>query len=475
MKEFQCTNCEQKTEISRFISFVDTPGHHSYVGAMARGGAVMDGAIIVTDVRATELQPQTIEHLIILEMLGIRNLLVVQNKVDLSTPHNCISNYRMLRSELSLSVAENAPIIPLSAQQGKNIQRLVDYIYQMTEPSRLRTNNPGIMSVIRSFDVNKPGTVVEKIQGGVLGVVTIGPVEYKVGDTIEIRPNPKQGSSTEPLMAKITSIHVENEQRDQIERGCLHGIGTTLDPLLTKADGLVGCVAGFSQYLPNPTNKLTVRVKRIKSSKELVEKGGLYIILVGTTKATVRAIEHVDTSDKGLDKKAWVFCCKEPLCLTTDRCLIYTSKMELLGVGLMGTTVDEHHIDHIESDYENELSLFPMSEELSYGKEKVPVLRLGRENRNAVWLNGQEFSRYIGKELEDICCYLQVELVTSVRICPGGVVRFYKHRLTEGKLQSVISNYLKSISCDQCKSIFTQPEGKMLKCKRCGAIVAKQK
>ena len=85
----------------------------------------MDGAIIVTDVRSTELQPQTIEHLIILEMMNVRNVLVVQNKVDLADVQVCHSNKEMLQRELANTVAEGAPVVLLSAQSGKGLSRLI--------------------------------------------------------------------------------------------------------------------------------------------------------------------------------------------------------------------------------------------------------------------------------------------------------------------------------------------------------------
>jgi translation initiation factor 2 subunit 3 len=470
--EMKCVGCGKGAVVSRRISFVDCPGHHSYVATMARGGAVMDGAIIVMDVRSTELQPQTIEHLAILEMMNLHNVLVIQNKVDLTTVETCLSNREMLQRELSGTVAEGAPILLLSAQSGKGISRLVDYLYDLTDPSRLSLKASPTLSVIRSFDVNRPGTLDEDKKGGVLGVVTLGHREFKIGDQIEIRPNYSDAKA--PLTTTIVSIFVEKEPKEKIERGCLHGIGTTLPPEMTQADRLVGCVAGFPEDLPPTIRGFRCHIKKMKGVKESIKKGNIYNFIIGTKQSRVICTERTERAGE----KEYTFATPEnaPLCITADRCLIYTVKMELIGIGLFLTEKKDTHetavVTPLLSVYEEEVEAFPFSDD--YKKEKFPVLRVARENRNSLWLNGRAFATYIKRDLESICVFLRQETLTAVSVLPDGIVRFYKYPLSEGRIQSLISKYLKTIMCKECKSAHTTvSEHSMLKCTRCGALTAK--
>jgi translation initiation factor 2 subunit 3 len=83
-------------------------------------------------------------------------------------------------------VADNAPIIPISAQLKFNIDVVVDYLCRIPIPLRDFTASPYLI-VIRSFDVNKPGEDAETLKGGVAGGTILKGV-LKAGDEVEIRP-----------------------------------------------------------------------------------------------------------------------------------------------------------------------------------------------------------------------------------------------------------------------------------------------
>ena len=80
----KCSICNSDAELSRVVSFVDSPGHESLMANMLSGGALMDGAILVVAANEKVPQPQTREHLLALQVLGIENIVIVQNKVDLT-------------------------------------------------------------------------------------------------------------------------------------------------------------------------------------------------------------------------------------------------------------------------------------------------------------------------------------------------------------------------------------------------------
>ena len=104
-------------------------------------------------------------------------------EIDLVTKEEAIENFRDIKKFLVGTVAEGAPIIPLSAQHGANLASLLEMIYTTCEePQRDREKDPKFY-VVRSFDVNKPGTSYKELQGGILGG-SIKEGTVKVGDEI---------------------------------------------------------------------------------------------------------------------------------------------------------------------------------------------------------------------------------------------------------------------------------------------------
>src|SRR5207249_10949187 len=122
---------------------------------------------------------------------------------------------------------------------------------------------PAKMYVARSFAVDQPGIPPEKIVGGVLGgSLMLG--RMKVGEEIEISPGRQVtlGNKTEwkNITTTIRSLHTGGSARKEVRPGGLIAIGTNLDPVLTKADGLVGRVVGPPTSLPEILMKMTVEV-----------------------------------------------------------------------------------------------------------------------------------------------------------------------------------------------------------------------
>ncbi len=110
-----------------------------------------------------------------------------------------------------------------------------------------------MLLVARSFDVNKPGCSWRDVKGGVIGGSLIRGVLHE-GDDIEIRPGRQvqveNRTKWEPVETKITSINAGNTSVTEAAPGGLLGVGTKLDPALTKSDALAGQVAGLVGKLP---------------------------------------------------------------------------------------------------------------------------------------------------------------------------------------------------------------------------------
>ena len=260
----KCPNCGSEPKFHRAISFVDCPGHHSLMVTMLSGSALMDGALFVLATNAKCPQAQDREHLLAAESVGIKKLVVVQNKIDVATKERALENYKEIKRFVKGTIAEDAPIIPISAQHGTNIDVLLHEIEERIPTPKRDLDAPPRMYVLRSFEVNKPGTDVDDILGGVVGG-SIVQGKFRVGDQIEIKPGipVQEGGKTkyERLLTTVRSLSVSRGQVEEATSGGLVGIGTDLDPSLTKSDGLVGSVAGKTDTLPPTLDKITLDVK----------------------------------------------------------------------------------------------------------------------------------------------------------------------------------------------------------------------
>jgi translation initiation factor 2 subunit 3 len=273
----QCKECSLKGEFIRALSFVDAPGHEALMATMLSGAAVMDGAILVIAADETCPQPQTREHLAAIETVGVRNLVIVQNKIDLVNENRAFESYQEISNFVKGSIAEDAPVIPVSAQHEVNIDALLQAMEEKIPTPIRDPNKPPRMHVVRSFDINKPGTLAEDLAGGVIGGTILQGV-FKIEDEIEIRPGirfEKQGRVTyEPLFTEIVSLQAGGKNVKEAWPGGLVGAGTLLDPSLTKADGLTGNIIGKPEKLPPTRSELTLETHlfpRAVGTKELME------------------------------------------------------------------------------------------------------------------------------------------------------------------------------------------------------------
>jgi len=281
----RCTKCEKLTPKPqckcggdavpvRKVSFVDAPGHESLMATMLAGATIMDGALLLVAANETCPQPQTREHLMALQILGVKNIIVVQNKIDLVKEEEAMKNYDQIKQLLLNTAYADAPIIPISALHNVNIDVLLSAIEEhIKTPHRDPTKDP-ILFIARSFDINKPGTEIKKLHGGVIGGALFQG-KLKVGDEVEIRPGysfeyggKKQWRS---LFTKIMDIKTGGESVPEIVPGGSVGIMTELDPSIVKSDFLTGNVVGYKGKLPPVHNILTLEthlLERVVGAKD---------------------------------------------------------------------------------------------------------------------------------------------------------------------------------------------------------------
>lgn len=276
--EETCPECGAESEVLRTISFVDAPGHETLMATMLSGAAIMDGAVLVIAANEECPQPQTEEHLMALDVIGIQNIVIVQNKIDLVSEEGARENYEEIKEFASGTVAEDAPVVPVSAQQRTNLDVLIQAMEEnLPTPKRDLEASP-LLPVARSFDINRPGTTAEDLRGGVIGGSVLRGV-LRVGDEVEVLPGRKVNAEGrvewKPLRTVIDSMQSGGERSEEADPGGLLGVGTTLDPSITKGDSLAGQILGEPGELPPVWKDFTMETELMERVVGSEGEGGV--------------------------------------------------------------------------------------------------------------------------------------------------------------------------------------------------------
>ncbi len=316
----KCAKCGSETKLLRKVSLVDAPGHESLMATMLCGANIIDGALLLVSATESCPQPQTREHLKALEIVGIDNIIVIQNKIDLIPEEQAKKNYKEIKEFLKGTKFENAPIIPMSALHSINLDVLIQTIQEnFPTPKRDLSADP-IMFIARSFDINKPGTEPEKLVGGVLGGA-LKQGKLIQGADIEIVPGyevqEKNQKIWKPLKTTIISIMSGGEKVKEAIPGGSIAIMTSLDPSVVKSDKLVGSLAVLEGNAPKIWYEFTLEthlLERVVGAKDklVVEpiKLGELLMLNVNAAATVGAV-------KELGKNTVKCTLRKPVCAET--------------------------------------------------------------------------------------------------------------------------------------------------------------
>ena len=336
----KCLSCFSSAEYKRTVSFVDAPGHETLMATVLSGTALMDGAILVIAANEKCPQPQTLEHLKALDIAEIKNIIIVQNKIDLVDEEQAVKNYDDIKDFVKGTVAENAPIIPVSAVHNINIDSLIESI-ENTIPTPVRDiNKDPKFYVARSFDINKPGTSIDDLKGGVLGgSVTQGLIN--LNDDVFIVPGVKDEKSGKynVIKTKIVGIVQGGKFRDVGKPGGLVALQTELDPSLTKGDKLSGNIVGYEGKLPELCYSIKFKINLfdyvvgIKNQEKLqgIKKGDS-LLVTATIAKTVGVVTN--SNNKIADIKL-----KIPLAVSKDEKLALSKQIggrwHLIGYGVV--------------------------------------------------------------------------------------------------------------------------------------------
>lgn len=228
----------------RQLGFVDVPGHERFVHNMLAGATGIDAALLVVSA-AEGIKPQTVEHLQIVDLLGLDRGLVALTKSDLADDDGILERMAEVETLLSATSLRGADIVPVSAVTGQGIDELKAKLLVLGE-SRKGATGHARLAVDRCFVLAGAGVVVT-------GTVHAGAI--RVGDHLLLSPS--------GLEARVRSLHAQNRPAEvgrAGERCALNLVGARLSKeSVRRGDWVVG------PELHAPTDRIDVRLKLLAS------------------------------------------------------------------------------------------------------------------------------------------------------------------------------------------------------------------
>lgn len=236
----------------RLAGVVDVPGHERFIHNMLAGAAGMDLVLLVIDA-AEGMMPQTREHLQILQLLGVRQGIIVITKVDLVDAEWRDLVVEEVASELKGTFLEGAPVRAVSAYTGEGIVSLRDLIASLTRDLTPRdSSGPLRLPVDRSFTIDGFGTVIT-------GTLFRGSVQ--TGDRVEIVPPGLEArvrniqvhdhDIQKALAGQRVALNLANIEKSEVRRG-----GVIASPGYYQTTRLLDASLELLQGAPRPLKNL---------------------------------------------------------------------------------------------------------------------------------------------------------------------------------------------------------------------------
>jgi translation initiation factor 2 subunit 3 len=339
-------------ELVHHVSFIDCPGHYQLIVTMMSCIRLMDGIILVVSAaEPIDKKPQLIQHIMAIKMSGIKNVIVLLNKLDLVKKTVAKERYNDLCKVLKKYEINPKVIIPVSMNHKIGVDNLLKNIMKFMGPNIDRQSEKPLFMISRSFDVNHVNIKYNDIVGGVIGGSLIGG-NFKVGDEIEILPgiiskNQEGEIIYKPHYTTITSLKSETTELESICPGGLIGIGTTIDPFYCKNDSMIGMIGGLKGSMPSVYTEITMNYNEIVFDDYQWNKYNcmLITIIVGTNSIDGKIIRF--------DEKYIKVKLNKPACIPLDSIIILCNKThDAFHISAYGY-MENHEFETIENIINN--------------------------------------------------------------------------------------------------------------------------
>ncbi|MGH1574459.1 selenocysteine-specific translation elongation factor [Methylobacterium sp. P31] len=249
------------------IDLVDLPGHERFVRAMVSGATGMRAVLLAVDAHEG-IKPQTVEHLEIARLIGVRRGVLALTKSDLVSPETIAARAAELSAAASRAGIESGSVIPTSTVTGDGIPGL-----GVALTALLREAEPGIDDGFPYLPVDR---VFSRAGFGTVVTGTLRRGSLAVGDTVEIAPS---GRSAVVRGLQIHGRPVEWAEPGRRTAVALRGIG--LDEIARgEALSMPGLLA--------PSQWLDVAITAAASAEDALAGGTACRLLFGTTEVEAR-------------------------------------------------------------------------------------------------------------------------------------------------------------------------------------------
>jgi selenocysteine-specific elongation factor len=284
------------------LGFVDVPGHEKFVHNMLAGATGIDFALLVVAADDGPM-PQTLEHLQILDLLGIRSGAVALTKTDLVDPDRIAQVAGEIRALLGGTGLEGCPLVPVSAVTGAGVAELLVHLETAAASLGARTIHGGFrLAVDRCFTVAGAGTVVT-------GTVFSGRVAE--GDRLLLSP------SGRPV--RVRGIHAQNRAAEAGLAGqrCALNLADVEKREVQRGDWVL------APELHLPTTRLDVRLALLAGETRPLKHWTPVHVHLGAFHATARVALLQDAPlEPGGSALAQLVLDKPTCAVNGDRCIL---------------------------------------------------------------------------------------------------------------------------------------------------------
>jgi len=456
-------------------SIVDCPGHNVLLSTMISGVSIMDSCIVVTAANEVCPQPQTEDHVKIVEIVGkTKGNMIVQNKCDLvKSKKGLLESYSEIRGFFHDTTFQNAPIIPTSAQYNINLETIYRYIWDtIIRKESESKDQEGIEKgfLVRAFDINKPGS--SHVNGIVLGGSIMNGT-FSIGDDIILLPS--------CIETKIISMKTEKIHLQYAKSGGLIAIGTNLNPKFSSI--LIG---------ESFTKKERFQKDNLIEENHVFEAKIYLFIDLAVNKNDRITINYLGRSvpciiiGKSKQKHYYSLQIKKRIYQYNDEYFYFTiisQKNQLLGYGysiqygkgrkpadeLGDEITDLDQYKSLLGKFHSKLSTF--LEEKQNKAIQLPTPNIIYKNTFTTFSNFADFCNILCIHTETLAKYVHSELGCSSFSLSENQNLILKGRINEFKMVSVLNNFIKENKCSRClrytTNVIQTMRVKKLVCKSC--------
>jgi len=457
---------------NKHVSFIDCPGHNAYMSTMISGIAIFDAIILLIAANEKCPQYQTTQHInalkIISNKLNPKNIIILQNKIDVVSKERCIENYNEIKQSVKGTIAEFAPIIPISAIREFNKDKVIEHIclFEESVKSVESDKSASIMYVIRSFNVNKPMTDPEDLIGGILGGSIIQGT-FKLDDVIYINGSMK---------TKINSLYTGEIPLKYAKKGGLIGVGTTLDPTLTKNDGMSGYIVSTNEIIENyeMLDEIKVYFSLFERSQLDCWKKEENVVVNIELSRVIGVITKVRENYIKIKLNIPVFASKNSIIVISRR---FENKWILYAYGYISgfpSIFLFNNIDKIDNSFNDYLKMYSaFTDKVKKQTTVLPVPIISRGTNYVVFENFGKLCEMINRDKLHVHEFIMYELGTTISYNGDGQL-VIRELFAPKRIQTIVANYCNMfVLCKMCKgldtSVIKEDRQTILQCNTCHA------